>query len=245
MTRRPLQVPETGIDEWLARFAAEVFEAFPGSFPAGVPSRVVGNPVREDIIALATPAERFQNRPVDAPLRLLVIGGSQGARVLNRTLPEALALMPAEQRPQVWHQGGVTQDEAASGYARLKLEVRLEPFINDMAAAYSWADLVLCRAGALTLAELAAAGLGALLVPFPHAIDDHQTRNAAHLTAAGAAVTIAERELTPARLAGELTRLGADRAAVHRMADAARTQAHPDAASVIANACLQLAEATC
>jgi UDP-N-acetylglucosamine--N-acetylmuramyl-(pentapeptide) pyrophosphoryl-undecaprenol N-acetylglucosamine transferase len=248
LARRPLVIHEQNAvagttNRWLARFADQVFEAFPGSFPPAVSTQVVGNPVRREIVALATPAERFRDRPLDAPLRLLVIGGSQGARVLNRTLPEALALLPAEQRPQVWHQGGVTHDEAAAAYARLELEARLEPFISDMAAAYSWADLVLCRAGALTLAELAAAGLGALLVPFPHAIDDHQTRNASHLCSAGAAVAIAERDLTPSHLAAELARLNADRNAVRRMAAAARTQAHPDAASVIANACLKLAEA--
>jgi len=248
LSRRPLLIHEQNAvagttNRWLARFADRVFEAFPGSFPASVASQLVGNPVRQDILDMPTPAERFRERPMDAPLRLLVIGGSQGARVLNRTLPEALALLPPEQRPLVWHQGGITHAEAEERYRSRQLEVRLEPFIVDMAAAYDWADLVLCRAGALTLAELAAAGLGAVLVPFPHAIDDHQVRNAAHLCDAGAAVMISEAELAPARLAAELTRLSADRSAVRRMADAARTQAHPDAAKAIANACLQLTEA--
>lgn len=249
LVRRPLLIHEQNAvagttNRCLARLAKRVFEAFPGSFPAAVPARLVGNPVREDIAALAPPSERFANRSADQPLRLLVIGGSQGARVLNHTLPEALALLAPERRPQVWHQGGVTHAEAVERYERLEVAARLEPFIDDMAAAYAWADLVLCRAGALTLAELAAAGLGALLVPFPHAIDDHQTRNAAHLADAGAAIVIPQSELDASRLAAELTGLMDQPETLGRMAEAARSQAHPDAAEVIADACLELAGVT-
>lgn len=248
LTRRPLLIHEQNAvagttNRWLARFASQVLEAFPGSFPAEVTARLVGNPVRTDIVALPPPAERFGARSVPRSLRLLVIGGSQGARVLNQMLPEALALIDVEERPQVWHQGGVTHQEAVDRYRQLGIEARLEPFIDDMAAAYGWADLVVSRAGALTLAELAAAGLGALLVPFPYAIDDHQSRNAAHFTAAGAARVIPERELDAARLAAELARLAQDPARLVTMAAAARAQARPKAALAIAEACLQAAGA--
>ncbi len=234
LTRRPLVVHEQNAvagttNRYLARLASRVFEAFPNSFPGDVAAELVGNPVRRAIAALAPPQERFRDRPVDAPLRLLVIGGSQGARILNHTLPEALALLAPEQRPLVWHQGGATHEEAAQRYERLQVAARLEPFIDDMASAYAWADLVLCRAGALTIAELAAAGLGSVLVPFPHAIDDHQAKNAAHLSRVGAAVVIPQSELHPARLAAELTSLLGDRQGLQRMAEAARGQATPAA----------------
>ena len=247
LTRRPLLIHEQNAvagttNRWLARLARRVFEAFPASFPPPVTARTVGNPVRREIAALAPPAARFQDREPGAPPRLLVIGGSQGAQVLNRTLPEALALLPPEQLPEVWHQGGATLEDAREGYAREGLAVRLEAFITDMASAYGWADLVLCRAGALTLAELSAAGLASLLVPFPHAIDDHQTQNAAHLRGAGAARVIPQSELSAPRLAAELRELLADRSALLRMAQAARAQATPDAAETIADACLSLAE---
>ncbi len=247
LTRRPLVIHEQNAvagttNRWLARLAKRVLAAFPDSFPTGVAAQLVGNPVREEILALPPPAQRFRDRASSSPLRLLVIGGSQGARILNHTLPAALALLEPDARPQVWHQGGATYEEAAQRYQSLNLQARLEPFIEDMAAAYGWADLVLCRAGALTIAELAAAGLGALLVPFAQAVDDHQTRNAAHLDRAGAAVVIPQKELTGQRLAAELSRLMDDRPALRRMAEAARAQARPGAAAAIADACLELAQ---
>ena len=158
----------------LAKFARRRLCGFEGALPR---SEWIGNPVRAEIAALPPPAERFTARASSA--NLLVLGGSQGARALNKMLPEALAAIPESTRPQVRHQCGAKfADEARAAYAQAGVEASVEPFVDDMAAAYAWADFVVCRAGALTIAELCAAGVGSLLMPFPFAVDDHQTRNA-------------------------------------------------------------------
>lgn len=221
----------------LAHFAKMLLCGFDGAFTQAA---WVGNPVRREIGALAPPRERFAGR--NGALRLLVLGGSQGARALNERVPEALALMPSPQRPTVRHQCGAKMADAArAAYARAQVEASVEPFIDDMAAAYAWADLVVCRAGALTLAELAAAGVGAVLVPFPFAVDDHQTKNASALVAAGAAVLLSELRANAERIAATLTDLLGDRTRLLAMAAAARALAKPDAAARIADACLQVA----
>lgn len=244
---RPLVIHEQNAvagltNRLLAGLAREVLEAFPGSFSSGTHRRVTGNPVRADIERLPDPAQRLAGR--SGPLRLLVLGGSQGARVLNENLAPALALLPAAARPEVWHQAGAaTLELARAAYRQAGIEARTEAFITDMAAAYAWADLVICRAGALTIAELAAAGLPAVLVPFPGAVDDHQTRNAAFLVDAGAAVLLPQAELTPARLAAEIGAYDAARRLVLERALRARARAQPGAAEAIADLCLQVAEA--
>ncbi|MGN6380988.1 MAG: undecaprenyldiphospho-muramoylpentapeptide beta-N-acetylglucosaminyltransferase [Dyella sp.] len=221
----------------LAGFARRVLTGFAGALPNGM---WVGNPVRASIAALPVPTERMAGR--SGPARLLVLGGSLGARALNLTVPKALAEMPVERRPLVLHQCGKRGvDEARQAYAEAGVAADVVPFIDDMAAAYGEADLAICRAGALTLAELTAAGLGAVLVPFPHAVDDHQTRNAEALVAAGAAELIKESELDVQQLAQRLTALLADRPGLVAMASAARTLAKPDAAQAIARACLEVA----
>jgi UDP-N-acetylglucosamine--N-acetylmuramyl-(pentapeptide) pyrophosphoryl-undecaprenol N-acetylglucosamine transferase len=150
--------------------------------------------------------------------------------------------MPPQARPEVWHQAGERGlTEAQAAYARAGVEARIDAFIEDMAAAYAWADFVICRAGALTVSELTAAGLGAILVPFPAAVDDHQTRNARYLTDAGAAVLIADRDLEPQRLCNELMRLCTDRGTLLDMARRARSRAMPDAADTLTRAVLQAA----
>jgi UDP-N-acetylglucosamine--N-acetylmuramyl-(pentapeptide) pyrophosphoryl-undecaprenol N-acetylglucosamine transferase len=228
-------------NRWLARLATRVFEAFPDSFARrGV--ECIGNPVRADIAALPPPALRFAAR--GNPKRVLVLGGSQGARRLNLLLPQALAQLSAPLRPEVRHQTGSRGlDDARAAYAAAGVDAELLPFIDDMAGAYAWADFAICRAGALTITELQAAGLGALLVPFPAAVDDHQTRNAGVLVRAGAARLVQERDLDVAelrRLIGELT---ADRAALLGMAEAARAGAITDAAARLADQCIVLGEA--
>jgi UDP-N-acetylglucosamine--N-acetylmuramyl-(pentapeptide) pyrophosphoryl-undecaprenol N-acetylglucosamine transferase len=225
-------------NRWLARVAERVLEAFPGTFPKKVGARHTGNPVRPEISGLPAPEARFAGR--EGPLRLLVLGGSLGALALNRTVPEALARLPAEGRPRVRHQTGErTLAQAREAYAAAGVEGELTAFIEDMSAAYAWADLVICRAGALTVSELAAAGLGAILVPYPHAVDDHQTANARFLTEAGAALLIPEPQLDPARLAAELD--GLDRTRALAMAQAARALAMPGATETVARSCLDLA----
>ena len=242
LLHRPLLVHEQNrvagfTNRKLAVHAQRVLAGFADALPN---AEWVGNPVRAAIAALAPPAQRFAGHAARA--RLLVLGGSLGARALNLALPQALALLPVERRPEVLHQcGNRGLDEAREAYAKAGVEAQVVPFIEDMAGTYGWADLAVCRAGALTLAELTAAGLGAVLVPFPHAVDDHQTRNAEALVAAGAAELIQERDLNVEQLAQRLDVLLADRAHLLAMAEAARALAKPDAAVVIARACLEVA----
>lgn len=227
-------------NQWLARIAARVFEAFPGSFPPERRAVATGNPVRETITDLPPPRERFAGR--NGPGNLLVVGGSLGAKALNETVPAALALIPREERPRVRHQAGQqTLEIARQAYAAAGVEAEVTPFIADMAAAYAWADLVVCRAGALTISELAAAGVGSILIPYPHAVDDHQTGNARYLVDTNAAQLVIQRDLTASDLAQRLQQLLADRATLLAMAEAARAKAHPDAAERIAAACWELA----
>jgi UDP-N-acetylglucosamine--N-acetylmuramyl-(pentapeptide) pyrophosphoryl-undecaprenol N-acetylglucosamine transferase len=222
----------------LARLACRVLQAFPGAFERG--AETVGNPVRAEIAALPAPMERLAAR--SGALRILVLGGSQGARALNQAMPEALAALASDTAFEVRHQAGAAGlDTASANYARAGVAATIEPFLDDMAAAYRWADVVVCRAGALTLAELCAAGVASILVPFPFAVDDHQTRNAEYLVERGAAVLLPEsHELAP-RLANALREFAADRAALLGMAEAARRLAAPDAAERIA--AIGLAEA--
>ncbi len=246
LMRRPLIIHEQNAiagftNRCLAHLAREVLEAFPGSFGAGVRARAIGNPVREEITETPSPAERFAAR--GGPIRILVIGGSQGAARLNTIVPLAMASLPESIPVEVRHQSGNRWHEAAArAYETAGVRADVTPFIDDMATAYSWADLVVCRAGALTISELAAAGVGAILVPFPAAVDDHQTANARYLVNAGAAVLIDERELTAARLAAELARLCATRAPLLAMAERARALARPRATDELAAACLRYGE---
>jgi UDP-N-acetylglucosamine--N-acetylmuramyl-(pentapeptide) pyrophosphoryl-undecaprenol N-acetylglucosamine transferase len=244
LSRRPLLIHEQNAiagftNRCLAHLARRVLTAFPGSFAPQVRAQVVGNPVRHEISDLPPPAQRFAQRA--GPMRVLVVGGSQGAARLNAMVPFALARAAATLQFEVQHQSGERWiDAARRNYAEAGITARLQPFIEDMAAAYGWADLVICRAGALTVSELAAAGVGAILVPFPAATDDHQTRNAAFLVNDGAAVMIAERELSAERLAAELLQLCSGRGRLLAMAERARALARPRAVQELADACVEL-----
>ena len=219
----------------VARVADRVLSGFPDVLDE---AEWLGNPVRADITAVLPPAERYPRRT--GPLRVLVVGGSLGAAALNETVPQALARLDPEARPIVVHQAGERQiDALRAAYARVQVEGELRPFIDDMAAAYADADLVICRAGALTVAELAAAGVASLLVPFPHAVDDHQTGNARFLADRGAAYLLPQTELSPDRLAGILSSL--DRGRLLNMAEHARALAKPLAAVAVAHVCAELA----
>jgi UDP-N-acetylglucosamine--N-acetylmuramyl-(pentapeptide) pyrophosphoryl-undecaprenol N-acetylglucosamine transferase len=227
-------------NRWLSRFASQALEAFPQTFPPARRAITVGNPVRQSIADLPPPEERWAGR--GGRPRLLVLGGSQGARALNQMVPQALALFGGDDRPEVWHQaGGQLHEAAETAYRDAGVTARLTPFIEDMAEAYGWADLVLCRAGALTIAELAAAGVGAVLVPFPFAVDDHQTANARFLEQGGAALIRQQAELDAGRLAATLRELLGDRARLLNMAIAARRLAKMNAAEQVARACLEQA----
>jgi UDP-N-acetylglucosamine--N-acetylmuramyl-(pentapeptide) pyrophosphoryl-undecaprenol N-acetylglucosamine transferase len=242
LTRRPLVIHEQNAaagmtNRLLARLARVVLQAFPGSFNSSVHAETVGNPVREDIAAVAPPHERYADR--QGALRVLVLGGSQGALALNRAVPAALAQLDPAFRPIVRHQCGErTLDLAREAYAEHDVDVELLPFIDDMADAYAWADLVICRAGALTVAELCAVGVPALFVPYPAAVDDHQTANARPMADADAAVIIPESELTPGYLADLLRDWLQSRAALQQRAARARALACPESLNRITEICL-------
>ncbi|WP_454832067.1 undecaprenyldiphospho-muramoylpentapeptide beta-N-acetylglucosaminyltransferase [Pseudoxanthomonas wuyuanensis] len=226
----------------LARFARRILSGFPGAFPQR--EEYVGNPVRSEIAALPAPGERLAGR--QDPLRLLVLGGSQGARALNNAVPQAIAALAEsagsidDLKIQVRHQcGEKLRDEAMRAYADAGVDASVEAFIADMAAAYAWADLVVCRAGASTLAELCAVGIGSVLVPFAQAVDDHQTRNAEFLAERGAAVLLKQDERLPERLQAALRDLAGDSGRRMAMAVAARGLAKVDAAERIADIILE------
>ena len=219
----------------LAKVARRVLVGFPQTFAH---DEVVGNPVRNEIAAIAPPARRFAGRA--GALRLLVLGGSQGARALNTAVPQALAASGVQ--ALVRHQCGERlRAEAEQAYAQAGVAASVEPFIADMAAAYAEADLVVYRAGALTLAELCAAGVGSVLVPFPQAVDDHQTRNAEYLVEHGAALLLPQGEGLAGQLRDVLSALAADPRRRLAMAEAARALARPDAAARVADAVLAAA----
>lgn len=219
----------------LAGVSDRVLSGFPAVFKRGI---WTGNPVRAEIAAITPPQSRYATRT--GPLKLLVIGGSLGAQALNEVVPQALAQMPAAMRPLVTHQAGAAHiGTLKANYAKAGVAVDARAFIDDMAAAYAASDLVVCRAGASTIAELAAAGVPSVLVPFPHAVDDHQTVNARFLSDRDAAVLIPQKELTAVRLAELLTTL--DRPRLLAMAQAARTVGKPDATATVANVCMELA----
>ncbi|MCC6658413.1 MAG: undecaprenyldiphospho-muramoylpentapeptide beta-N-acetylglucosaminyltransferase [Rhodocyclaceae bacterium] len=241
LTGRPLVVHEQNsvaglANRVLAGVADRVLSGFPGVLRKG---EWTGNPVRPEIAALSAPAQRYAAR--SGPLNVLVVGGSLGAQALNDAVPRTLTLLAPAERPRVTHQSGARQIEALhAAYANAGVEAELVDFIDDMAARYAAADLVVCRAGALTIAELAAAGVASVLVPFPHAVDDHQTGNARFLAEAGAAVLLPQSELTPEKLAGLLRELTRDRLAA--MAEKARALAKPEATRAVAEICEEVAK---
>ena len=242
LLRRPLIVHEQNrapglTNRVLAKLARRVLCGFPDSF-AGVPNETVGNPVRPEIAALPPPAERFAGR--SGPLRLLVLGGSQGARAINSTVPKVIASLQAEFEFQIVHQcGDKMRDDARRAYDEAGVSARIEAFITDMAAAYAGADLVIGRAGALTIAELCAAGVPSILIPFPGAVDDHQARNAEFLAERGGGSWMRQDDHLEASLRESLRALAGDRGRLLAMAEAARAASFPNAAQAVADIALQ------
>ncbi|WP_122421449.1 undecaprenyldiphospho-muramoylpentapeptide beta-N-acetylglucosaminyltransferase [Pseudomonas viridiflava] len=220
----------------LASFASRVCEAFPDTFAASKKRRTTGNPVRVELF-LETPRQALAGRKA----RLLVLGGSLGAEPLNKLLPEALAQLPVDIRPEVFHQAGKNHDEiTAERYRNAGVEAQVAPFIQNMAQAYSWADLVVCRAGALTISELAAAGLPSLLIPLPHAIDDHQSRNADYLAREGAAFVMPQATTGVAEMAARLKEVLMQPEQLNSMARTARRLAKPDATNTVVDVCVEV-----
>ena len=219
-----------------ARLARRVMQGFPGVFKRG---EWCGNPVRPSIAKMPTPDVRFAKRT--GAVNLLVLGGSRGALAINKILPEALALIDPELRPQVMHQTGKLHCEMTSDlYKAAGVEAQVVPFIEQMEEAYGWADFAICRAGALTVAELTCAGLGSILIPFPHAIDDHQTVNGKLLVEQGSALMIQQKELSATMLAEEITKLCNSRGQLLDMAMRARQLSKTGAASRVAEVCMEV-----
>ena len=241
LLRKPLVIHEQNsvaglTNKTLARFAKKVLAAFPAAF--GDRAVLVGNPVRKEITQIAAAEERFNDRT--GALRLLVVGGSLGAQALNEVLPKALAEIAPAQRPQVVHQAGEKHIATLQGnYQAAGVQAEAVAFIEDMAAMYAWADVVICRAGALTVAEVSAAGVASVLVPFPHAVDDHQTTNARYLSDAGAAILVPQPEFTVPKVVALLKDLSRERCL--DMATKARALGKPEATKAVAEICMELA----
>ncbi len=245
--RKPLLVHEQNAiagltNRLLTPLAKVVMEAFPKAL--ATPRAIhVGNPVRANIGGAQNEelkTEKKQRDQAGICRQLLVVGGSLGATALNEVVPQALSLLESDMRPEIWHQTGKRHiDQAQAHYKKMTISARVEPFIDDMAAAYQWADLVLCRAGALTVSELAIAGVASILVPYPYAVDDHQTANAKYLVDAGAAVLIQQSKLTAEKLAELLRELDAEK--VKDMGSLAKKIAMPKATKMVADQCMELA----
>lgn len=218
-------------NRFLARFATRVLVAFPGSMSQ---ARWVGNPVSQAIAAIPPPELRYRER--SGPLRVLVVGGSLGAQIFNRVIPNAFGLIVPEARPDILHQSGRAHiDELRENYRNAAVDARAVAFIDNMDEAYAEADLVIARAGATTVSELAVAGVASILIPYPHAVDDHQTGNARFLSETGAAILVPQDELTPSSLASLISHFR--RPALTQMAVKARAMGKPDAARIVADAC--------
>jgi len=237
---RPLAVHEQNAIAGLTnRVLAGVADKSLAAFPHALKNAEwTGNPVRAEITAIAQPAARYAGR--SGPLRLLVVGGSLGAQALNEVVPKALGLFAAPDRPSVTHQAGEKHLESLRlNYSNANVKGELVAFVDDMARCYAEADLVICRAGAMTIAELSAGGMASVLVPFPHAVDDHQSANARFLSEQGAAILLSQEKLTPKGLADLIRSL--DRRALLAMAQKAKVLGKPEAARVVADRCVELA----
>lgn len=246
LLRKPLVIHEQNAipgmtNRWLSRLARRVLQAFPQSFAAQDKVYHTGNPVRASILSIDKPAQRYGERT--GALRVLIVGGSLGALALNECVPQALARLKNKQRPEVWHQTGRNKlSGTQQAYSEQHVEARLVEFIDDMDAAYAWADLLICRAGAMTISEISNVGIASILVPYPHAVDDHQTANARYLSQAGAAILIQQVELTPQRLADELNKLiEGGRTLLLDMANRALALARPHATDDVIRHCLEVA----
>jgi UDP-N-acetylglucosamine--N-acetylmuramyl-(pentapeptide) pyrophosphoryl-undecaprenol N-acetylglucosamine transferase len=245
MMRCPIVLHEqNAIAGWtnrvLANFARRIMVAFPGAFKTRQINKIVetGNPVRQDILNILPPTDRLSTR--QSQVRVLILGGSQGATKLNEMIPQALALLPAE-RPLIWHQAGKNNLAATQkAYEDCEIKAQVSDFIQDMQEAYAWADIVICRSGALTIAEICAVGLPSILIPFPFAVDDHQTFNARYLSEKGAAFLLQQSALTPAALSELLLDLIMHPEKRLAMALASHSLAKPLATTVVAEQCLEV-----
>lgn len=244
LLRKPLIIHEQNAvagmtNKALSKLAKKVLEAFKGAFPKGVKTESVGNPVRGSILTMDKPNDRLQGR--SGKIRLLVVGGSLGAKAINDLLPEVLSEIPINERPEVWHQAGKRNiDDTLARYEKFGVDnCNVVPFIDGMDSAYAWADVVLCRAGALTVSELSIAGVASVLVPYPYAVDDHQTKNADFLAHKGAAIVVQQHELTKTVLKQLITDQLNQREKLMDMANKACSLGQPEASENVATICIE------
>lgn len=242
---RPLVIHEQNAvpgltNKLLGKIATRILQAFPNAFKQSSKVYHTGNPVRQSILSLEKPEQRYASRP--DPIRILIVGGSLGAQALNETVPSAIALLEADHNVEVWHQAGKQKLNATQEkYNSEKVKAKVVEFINDMDEAYAWADLIICRAGAMTVSEISNVGIASLLVPYPFAVDDHQTANARYLSDADAALLIQQKELTPVRLAEELQNLiNLGREHLLGMANRALKLGRPNATDVVVQHCMEV-----
>ncbi|MGD8926129.1 MAG: undecaprenyldiphospho-muramoylpentapeptide beta-N-acetylglucosaminyltransferase [Thioalkalispiraceae bacterium] len=224
----------------LAKIATRVLQAFPNAFQSSTKIYHTGNPVRSSILKIEKPDQRYKNR--ESAIRILVVGGSLGAQALNEIIPDAIAMLEPQHKIEIWHQAGrQKQENTVERYRTKNIEARVVEFINNMEEAYEWADLIICRAGAMTIAEISNVGIASLLVPYPFAVDDHQTANARYLSEADAALLIQQKDLTPKRLAVELQKLlEHGREHLLAMANRALKLGRPDATDLVVKHCMEV-----
>lgn len=243
LLRKPLIIHEQNAivgltNRILAPLSSIMFTGFPIEFKKKR-LEYSGNPVRSELMRIADPQQRLKER--SQRKRLLIIGGSQGSAALNKTVPQAIKIISESLPVDVWHQSGVSGREGVvRAYQQVSTEVKVEEFIDDVDKAYAWADLVVCRSGAITLAEIATVGLGSVLVPYPHAVDDHQTANARSYVTAGAAYLMTETDLTAAKLAEILTSVLTDSDQIMKMACASKQLGQFNASKRVADACMHV-----
>ena len=244
LTRIPLVIHEQNAvaglsNRLLAKIAKTILQAFPNTFPPHVKVQTTGNPIRTELIETPLPEDRFATR--QGPLRVLVLGGSQGARFINHRMVQALMDYPQKEHITVWHQtGALDYEEIKQAYQSIPVTVTVMPFIDAMSEAYCWADIVICRAGALTVSEIAAVGVGAVLIPYPFAVDDHQLHNSRYLEQVGAAIVVIQKTLTTERFIHLLQQFSQDRGRLLTMARCARSLAQFKASEQVMLACNQL-----
>ncbi|MBV1915205.1 MAG: undecaprenyldiphospho-muramoylpentapeptide beta-N-acetylglucosaminyltransferase [Pseudomonadales bacterium] len=249
LSRKPLLIHEQNAaagmtNRALFYLSSRVLQAFPDAFGKQHKKlRTTGNPVRKELTEIAAYEKRKADVALGQPINLLVLGGSQGAAAINQTIPAAIAEMKCTNKPNIWHQAGKGKSQPTSErYKEMGVEVKIEEFIEDMAEAYGWADLVVCRSGALTVAELAAVGVGSILVPYPSAVDDHQTKNADYLASVGAALIVQQQDLNKESLGELIDQFCTEPQQLIEMANKARSVAKPDAVHQVENYCLELVQ---
>ncbi len=225
-------------NRFLAKFASTILQAFPDAFPAGIDAKTVGNPVRESLSSLSSPAERYQQH--QGALRVLILGGSQGARAINEQMIAVFRDYPNADALSVWHQAGsLDYDKVKKAYASLNVDAKVEAFIDDMAAAYGWADLVVCRAGALTVSEVSAVGVASVFIPYPFAVDNHQYGNAQYLQKADAALLLQQDKMDTPTMLALLQKFAASRDDLLVMATKAKEMSKLDAVQQVVDQCVK------